>query len=344
MKPFKALKAVYSYMFPEVKKIIYETFLPKYGVDPYKSFNDNFISKITAIPEEMDTMHIPIINKWVNQHAGTLAGIHNFSYKYPTAGSEEGIREFMTYLLSIGVEKFYVLKGEYEGYKEVGKTREYSLEYSKGFMTQNKINKHIECIEVDENMIDSLEHGWFFISNPSARDGNVISNELIEKICNRHNVFLDLAYIDSIDNTYRSFNLNHPNIKAVVFSFSKPYGLFYFRFGGLLSKIEIPGLYGNKWFKVVPTLLIADNIMNTIDPDNLNIKYKYIQMAIIQELRKEYDIPFRASDVVILSYITADDAKNLTLDQLNIISQFKRADGYRFCLKPYFEDFENNLL
>ena len=45
-------------------------------------------------------------------------------------------------------------------------------------------------------------------------------------------------------------------------SFSKPYGLFYYRVGFTFCREPIPALYANKWFKNVYGLLVAEKILN----------------------------------------------------------------------------------
>jgi len=354
MEQIKALNTVYSYMFPEVKKCIFNTMIGQsfYGELFYShkkllehgkdngafaehvlklcrnNFDENFLSHFLQTPGCMDVMHEPVFKRWVYEHRNTLPGIDRFANVYPTAGSEEGIREFMTYLLSIGCQDAYVLEGEYEGYKFVGETRRYR-------------DYNVKVAEVSVDMIGDIPPGWFFISNPSAIDGNIIPNSYIQRICEAgHYVFMDLAYVDCT--LPHNFDLTHENIKAVVMSYTKPYGLFYFRFGGLLSKMEIPSLAGNKWFKVVPSILIAKTIMNEIDPVILMEKYKPIQQDIVTKLADKHNLPLRCSDAAILAHINKVEVDQIPNHLLPDIDKYRRAGGYRFCLKPYFEEWEAN--
>ena len=322
----KAYKAVYSYMFPEVRDLIFETFLPSNSMEPDLSlfpskskfiFEKTFLKNFFQSPEEMDNLHIPILNNWKNKHNISLIGINDFKYMYPTAGSEEGIREFMSVLSQI-IPRIYVLKDEYEGYQNVAKTR------------------LLNILEIKEDDIDKVNPGWFFISNPSARDGNIISNSLINKIGDSgHKIFYDLAYLDSTN--FHQFDLSHKNIITVVMSFSKPYGLFYFRFGALFSRIPVESLEANKWFKVVPSLLIADKIINSINPDKMVAKYKPVQEEIVKNLQK--DIPsMECSDALIISHIKKERINEIPNNILQEIEIYKRGNGYRFCLTPYFRE------
>ena len=353
MKQLEALTTVYSYMFPEVRKVILGTMLPslleqvsanqnsvnlvsKLRKDSdllelvEKIFATEYISQFLKPPGEMDRMHIPIMQKYVDLHSSNIPGLANFPFRYPTAGSEEGIREVLTHLLTQGVGEIYALKGEYEGYHFAGQTR--------GYRTSSGRNS-IKTIEVDplRTKAKDLRPGWFFISNPSSRDGNVICEQFLNELRQAgHFLFYDLAYADSA-NPDNKFDLNHGNNRIAVASFSKPYGLFYFRVGFVFSKEEVPSLYGNKWFKVVPSLLIADAIMDKLKPEELYKKYRPIQQAIVEGINKDFDLGMRVSDSLLLGHITSEDAKKLNETQLWMISRFKRGDGYRFCLKPYYE-------
>lgn len=310
-KELKAIATVYSYYFPEVRKIIDEL-VEKY---PHHVF-------LKSVEPGLDDFHVPIINQYLDFQAQSAPHLRDFSFRYPAAGSEEGIREALTFLQAKGVKKIYTLKGEYEGYKAVAKTR---------------------CIEIEEVAYDvdpkMLEKGYWFISNPSARDGNIIPNEFINKILEAgHKVFYDLTYVGSTQ-PYE-FDLSHPNIFAAVVSFSKPYGLFYYRVGFAFSRVEIPSLYGNKWFKNIFSLLVAQKIMEKLSPRAIPDKYKPIQKKIIEEINKEYDLGIRPSDTLLLGYLPKEEAEKLSPEKLKLIEHFKREDGYRFCLTPYYEALE----
>jgi len=357
MKKLDALQTVYSYMFPEVKRAVMDTMMPtlmeRIRAEPESNsivsllktdgelltliettFRQDYLSRFLQAPEEMDTMHEPILQKYVDRHSVALPGLAGFQNRYPTAGSEEGIRETLSYLLMQGVEQVYVLKGEYEGYHFVGETRGYNHEGE---------TKQLKTIEIDSNTtnVTDIEPGWFFISNPSARDGNIIPNEFIDEVCEGgHKVFYDLAYVDST--RPHEFDLSHENIRAAVISFSKPYGLFYFRAGAAFTKEPIPSLYGNKWFKVVPSLLVADKLMDSVNPGELYQKYGPVQEGIIKRINDEHGLGMRASDALLLGHLKKEDVGGFSQEQLDLIRPFKRGDDYRFCLKPYYEMLEGD--
>lgn len=311
MKELKAITTVYSYYFPEVRKAISELVQPY----PHGVF-------LKSVYPGLDDFHSPIIQRYLDFQSDSVPRLRDFMFRYPTAGAEEGIREFLTLLQTQGTKRIYVLKGEYEGYKAVGITR------------------GIETVELEPDADpDKIERGVWFISNPSAKDGNIIQNDAINRICEAgHHVFYDLTYLGSTEPYV--FDLSHPNILAAVVSFSKPFGLFYYRVGFAFSRMEIPSLYGNKWFKNIFSLLVADKIMSSLAPMYLPSRYLPVQKQIIDEINMEHGLGIRPSDALLLGYLRKDDAEKLSRDRAEMIKRFQRGDGYRFCLTPYYEGLE----
>lgn len=312
VRELNAAKSVYGYYFPEVRTAI-DKLLKEYPHHVFLRWCE---------PGGLDHFHDPIIERYIAYQNASVPDLRNFSSRYPTAGSEEGIREFLTWLQSKKVKRIYVLEGEYEGYKAVATTR------------------CIKTIEVSpETNPATLKRGYWFLSNPSARNGNIIPDEFIERICDAgHKVFYDLTYV-GLTNPHR-FDLGHPNIIAVVASFSKPFGLFSYRIGFALTKEEIPSLYGNIWFKSIPSLLIAEKVMAEIGPTDITKKYKPIQKQIIGQINETFNLGMKVSDALLLGHLTREDAEHLNRNQLKIIEPFKRGKAYRFCLTPYFQQQE----
>jgi hypothetical protein len=156
---------------------------------------------------------------------------------------------------------------------------------------------------------------------------------VIEDICEAgHKVFYDLAYLGSTRQNL--FDVSHPNIFAAVVSFSKPYGLFYDRIGFTFSREAVPALYGNKWFKSILGLMIADKIVKRLRPGELYDWYRPIQENIISGINYEHGLGMRPSDALLLGY--RKDDSGLDDGQKEMISKFRRGAGYRFCLTPYY--------
>ena len=304
MKTLQAITTVYSYYLPEVRELITDLTRPY----PHDVF-------LRSISPGLDDFHEPIIDQLVDFHRHDVPHLAEFDYRYPTAGSEEGIREYMTLLQSRGVKEVYVWKGDYEGYGEVAASR------------------GIRAIKVDYDADPStLRPGHWFLSNPSARDGMIVPEEKITAIAEAgHRVFYDLSYLGATDP--HTFDLDHPNVAAAAISFSKPYGLFYYRVGFTLTRDPIPALYANKWFKNVFGLLIAQRILDTLDPQQVAAKYKGIQAEIVEQIREETGLGILPSDAFLLARMPVEETPP---DQQGALARFRRDDGYRFCLTPYF--------
>ncbi len=337
----KAMKAVYTYFFPEVRKLVHSVdnvddnlFLTTINVEEAQKIVDSLgFRKRIVVPAtldrkvNLDAIHEPVIDRIVEIYESVVPGISGFNSRYFTSGSSEGIFHSLAELKAKGTNKIFTLSGEYEGYKEYGKTL--------GISTEE--------IDLERVKISDLERGVWFISNPSARDGNIIPDEKIEELCNLGNkVFLDLAYVGSTRD--HEFNVFHENIPAVFLSFSKPYGVFRFRIGFTFSREPINSLYANKWFKDVQRVLTAAKIAEDIGSRALHVKYKEKQSNIINRLNQEHELNIQASDALLLGNIPKSEADRLSGAQRTMLSPYKRGEGYRLCLTPYYEELDNRGL
>jgi histidinol-phosphate/aromatic aminotransferase/cobyric acid decarboxylase-like protein len=307
---WSAISTVYSYRHPEIRQVI--DGLLRAG------FPHDVFLRATQPPGALDAFHDPIIERVLEFYRADVPALAGFPHRYPTSGSEEGIREVMTSLRAEGVRSIYVLRGDYEGYRVVAEQR------------------GMETIEVERTADPrALPAGIFFLSNPSAIDGNIVPNERIVALAEAgHRIFYDLAYLGST--RPHTFDLSHPSIFAAVVSFSKSYGLFYDRVGFTLARHEVPSLYGNKWFKSIFGLLIADAVVRTLTRGQLFATYRPVQESIVDEIRAETGLALQPSDAFLLAHLPAAAAAPLTPAQRELIARFLRGDGYRFCLTPYF--------
>lgn len=337
MKRLEAMKAVYCYFFPEVRPLIRASdrvpdrlFLTSTPAEEAEGLLKGLFRnplEVPATPEgkiDLDAIHEPITDRVVQAYRRLVPSLKGFPCRYLTSGSSPGIFHLLSLFKTQGVDSIYILRGEYEGFSAYAETM------------------NIETREVDpeKDDLDSLEKGVWFISNPSARDGNIIPNEFVNSLCDAgHRVVLDLAYV-GLTKPYE-FDVSHENVTAVVMSFSKPYGVFRFRIGGFtFSRESIPSLYANKWFKDVPRLLAALKIIEEIPPGGLYRKYRPVQEKIVKDINRNFSLGVKASDALLLGYLTGEDAEGLSKTQLDMIEQFRRGDGYRFCLTPYYEKIE----
>jgi len=307
MKPFEAITTVYSYYLPEVRDLVDDIT----RVYPHNVF-------LRSVKPGLDDFHQPILEKLVDLHREDVPGLAQFPHSYPTSGTEEGIREYMTLLQSRGVERIYFWEGEYEGYREVARSR--------------GIEARPVPIAADPGTLDP---GYWFFSNPSARDGMIVPEERIHAVLEAgHKVFYDLAYLGATGPYI--FDLSHPNIDAAVVSFSKTYGLFYYRIGFTFCREQIPALYANKWFKNIFSLLLAEAVLDRVDLPALAAKYKHLQAAVVEQINTQHNLGLTASDAFLLAHLPLADAVKLRAVQQELIQPFRRGTGYRFCLTPYF--------
>lgn len=311
MEKLKTIKAVYSYYFPEIRKTISE--ITKEF--PHKEF-------LKSIYPGLDDYEKPIIEKVIKFYGEDVDGWENFEYRYPTSGSSEGIYHLLARIKKDDPEvPIYTLEGEYEGYRE----------------SAAGLGLKVQEIKENQEAIKKLKPGYWFISNPSARNGNILDDALIDKIADLGNkVIVDLAYLGMTER--HKFDLSHPNIVAVLMSMSKPFGLFYYRVGFTFTREPVQTLYGTKWFKNILSLIIADKVFGTFSSDYFYKKYSPIQKEVLEQIRKETGIPLRKSEVLILGYLTQNDFNKLNSEQKEVVSLFKRGNGYRVCLTQYFLD------
>ncbi|MBU0980919.1 MAG: hypothetical protein KJ709_09020 [Nanoarchaeota archaeon] len=336
MTELKAMVPVYCYNFPEVRKLLHEVeqaipdeiYQVTASAEKVRQGLEGLFEPELEIPEtidgcvDLDEIHVPIIDRIVEAYAPTLHGLEQFRHRYPTSGSSEGLFHLLARYATRGIEEINVLDGEYEGYE--AQARNLGMDVRKHTSTQ----------------VYDAEPGLWFISNPSARDGNIITNDFLNMMCRRgHELVLDLSYVGAT--APHEYDLSHPNIVSVVMSFSKPYGVFRHRIGGFtFSKPEIPSLYGNKWFKdtlrLMQALKIAED-MGPVGPNSLYEKYRPVQEEIIRGINDELELCLEPSDSLLIANVDRDQLEFYTPEQQEMIKPFKRGNNYRLCLTPYFE-------
>lgn len=314
--PLKAMRAVYSYYYPEIRNLISQI---------GSEFPHGEFLKSTSA-EGLDNYEKPIVKKMVEFYKGEALGLDSFEYVYPTAGSSEGIYHLLS---RIKVETpdlpIYTFAGEYEGYRECA------------------LGMGMKVVEVEENVdeIEKLPTGIWFISNPSARNGARIENSLIKQIADfGHQIVLDLAYLGMTEKY--EFDLTHKNIVAVLTSMSKPFGLFYYRVGFTFARQPVKTLYGTKWFKNIFSLVIAEKVFEKFTARYFYDKYSPIKKEILEEIKKDTGITLRSSEALLLAHLTESDFEKLTSDQQNLVREYKRGNYYRLCLTKYFLEREGS--
>ncbi len=296
----KLLKAVYCHYTPEVRKIV---------SDVTKDFpHDVYLQYVNPW---LDDYHEGFYQAYCKHFAWYLTGTDKFEYHYHTNGSSEWIFHVLTSIATKGQDKnIYVLNGEYEGYEWYGSN--VGLKFTK--------------VSYDELLVATP--GIIFISNPSSRDGNIISNEDIAKIGDSgHEIYYDISYF-WITKPF-VMDISHPAIQWVFISLSKPFWLYYYRIGMYLSKKEMLTLKPNRWFKSILNLIIGTKVLETLKPFELYEKYHDVQKKVVAYLNDANQTTIEPSDILMLASCPEVPANRPER------KEFVRWPKLRLCLTDY---------
>lgn len=298
-------KTVYAFYHPDTKKVV-DKLTENY---PHFLFEDAWTGK----QEELDNL---FFESWFKLNKNTLMGdIDEFKYRYPINGSSEGIRHTIS-LLDKNKNTIHTLEGEYEGYKA------YADVYGIELITHNP-NK---IFEYDFKNGDVL-----YLSNPNALNGNKLNlyHDLMKILSNKFpfvKVYLDLAYVNLVGDW--NINISYPVIDTIFFSLSKTYGVYYHRIGGMISKSQHNGLWGNKWFKNVFSIYLGIKLMKN---QSIYSATKLEQERIFNIVKKKTELincDLKKSDVPLLLY-------SKETNNVNINNMFNRIKGTnRYCISP----------
>jgi hypothetical protein len=146
-------------------------------------------------------------------------------------------------------------------------------------------------------------------------------------------VHLDVTYVGGTAKRIHMDPSRHPNVAAVVFSLSKPMGVYFHRIGGVYSREAIGTLWGNFWFKNIFSVKLGQKLIETFARCELPQKYEPVRQRALQTVIAQDIVPAsaRPSDVVLLANagVGADE--------------YRRAEGaYRFCLSPHMHAIVEN--
>ena len=248
-----------------------------------------------------------------------------WTFAYPTAGASEPIRHLIYDLAARtkGEGRVHVFKGEYEGYKAMTEAAGLDL-----------IEHDREMDAIDENIADLIvqirDGDLFFISQPSAIDGNVWKGfNDFAKAMPRESLVADVTYVGSIPSRAidERFNLNAHSIRNVVFSLSKPFGCYYDRIGGVFCRQEDSGLFGNKWFKNLTSIALGTRLMRDHSVFDIPNRMQDLQRQAASEISNTLGITLAPSDVILLATGKADRRNNVD-------RYLERAGRVRVCLTP----------
>jgi len=287
------------------------------------AFNDYPLNSTFREPRNVVDLdnHQKIMDRITTKYSEIIHPLGDFEHVAPGAGSSPLIFHLLAYLKGKGHDTISVLDGEYAGYGA------YATHLGM------KVITHKSFLDGEDG--DTV---WF-ISNPSARNGNFVRPSFITSLCNQGaKIVLDLSYAGSTHPYV--YDVSNENIIGVILSQSKPYGVFRFRMGGFLyTREEIPSLFGNKWFKDPMRMLQSLKLVEDLGFHTLYKKYRPVQKAIISEINKTHGLSISASDALLIGHIDPFTADKLDAEQSIVVEPYKRGSGwYRFCITPYFEE------
>ena len=280
--------------------------------------------------QKQDAMHEAYFSQWLKWAAPVVSiSAEDFPYRYPTAGASEGIFKIMAeYAAACRASKrelsVHVFEGEYEGFQA----------YAAALRIQTVTHRRDDWRDVPSR-VDGYAQFW--ISQPSAIDGNVWDRfgeflTLMRETRPEVQVIPDLTYVGSVAREF-AIDLNCANIETVVISHSKPFGGYYHRVGGVLSRREYLSLFGNKWFKNLQSLAWGREMMRRHGVFDLPRKYRPVQEQAIEVAARHLGIEGLAPADVLLLGIAKPQG-----DVSPLLSHVMRGSGssrvIRLCLTP----------
>lgn len=279
--------------------------------------------------QKQDAMHGEYFDLWFDWAAPVVAiDRETFAFRYPTAGASEAIFKLMSEYAAgarhAGRQpEIHVFEGEYEGF------RAYAESLSLPVVAHSRCDWH----EVPGRI---AEHVQFWISQPSAIDGRVWTHfaafaELLAERCPTVELIPDLTYVGSVAREFR-VDLDLPNVASVVISHSKPFGGYYHRVGGALSRVERPSLFGNKWFKNLQSLAWGSEMMRRHAVHDLPRKYRAVQEQAARSVGERLGIALEPADVLLLGI--APPAGDLAPPVAAVLRGSAGERVVRLCLTP----------
>lgn len=249
-----------------------------------------------------------------------------WAYQYPTAGASEALRHIIYQRVAdhAGSPRIHFFEGEYEGYMKMAEAAglhwiEHPRPEGQGPDTD------LDFKRIAHSMVSG---DLFFLSQPSAIDGNVWDEyQTFVDTMPAESLVVDVTYVGSVqeDAIKQRFDLNAPSIQNVVFSLSKPFGVYYDRIGGVFARKEDPGLYGNMWFKNLTSLMIGERLMTDHSVFDVPNRLRPIQIQALENVSNALGIKLKPSQVVLLGNARVDKTDPLSL-------YLKRGRRVRLCV------------
>jgi hypothetical protein len=244
--------------------------------------------------------HEAFLERWMAWAAPVVTiDAAGFRWRYPTAGGSEALFHVIAaYGNRARRERFdpqvHVFAGEYEGYKAYAEACGITVvEHARA--NWDAIGRSIPATAL------------FCLSQPSAIDGNVWpqANAFLASLAantDQPRVLLDVTYVGAIaEQPVARIAADGPAVQAVVFSLSKPFGVYYDRIGGVLCRDSMPSLLGNQWFKNLTSLQLGSTLLERHDVFDLPRRYRGAQREAAAQVGRHLGLTLYPTDVCVLA-------------------------------------------
>jgi hypothetical protein len=324
-----ASKTVYALVTRETENAKREALGIDHGGYGFEEYLDMFRGAWT---KKQDALHEKFFQTWLDWSKPVVnLPRAQFPFYYPTAGASEALRHLIYDLAAKHPDAaVHAFVGEYEGYKAIAEAA--GLEF-----VEHRREQWTTGERYSNNIKGAMnKNDLFFLSQPSAIDGNVWHdyNEFILSMPDM-SVVVDVTYVGAVPRSAvtERFDLGAASIRNIVFSLSKPFGVYYDRIGGVFARNEDPGLFGNKWFKNLTSLSLGTKLMERKGVFDLPRRYRPLQEQIAREVSSILGFDFIPSDVFLLA--TQTPPSEPTNIMHNAMAEYlTRAGKLRLCLTP----------
>jgi hypothetical protein len=277
--------------------------------------------------------HEAFLERWMAWAAPLVAiDAAGFPWRYPTAGGSEALFHVIAgYGNRAREQRFdpqvHIFAGEYEGYRA----------YAEACGIAVVEHARADWEAVGRSMPATA---LFCLSQPSAIDGNVWPDAnaflaLLAAGADKPRALLDITYVGAIAEAPAArIASDSPAVQALVFSLSKPFGVYYDRIGGIICRDSMPSLFGNQWFKNLTSLQLGMALLERHDVFDLPRRYRSVQREAALQIGRRLGLVLSPSDVGVLAL-----ANQQTTGDSELAAFLRRPAGdptatLRLCLTP----------
>ncbi len=303
VEPNDLIVPVLCYPFPEVRELVGSLRLPEtfhmstLTVPEARELLDEGGYHFThdlEIPTDqngyVDFEHLqePVTSRITERNEPLLSGLAGFENQYATHGSADAIFRLMAGWSRSGeMTELGFVQGDYDGY----------------ILEAIGLNIPVHSVPNIEATGDPVDGRVWFLSNPSAIDGNWYDDYALQQFIEAgHEVVLDYAY-GGLTPDEHPLDVSAPNIKAMLTSPSKIFGVFNHRYTGVAYTREAVGsMVSTMWFKSVPALMTTLMLYETFEPRELPRLYREKQLVIARTLTELVGKTIEPSDNILMAH------------------------------------------